>query len=421
VSKRTKYSISGIALCMCLPVAYAARRASGTDFSMQDSSKDIAARVAAIQKRAIAIDTHDDTPQRFYWENFDMGHRDAVGDIDIPRMREGGLNAIFMSIWTPGTVPAPEASARALKQIELVRAQVTKHSADLMLATTAEDIAHARQQGKIAVLMGMEGGHMINNDLELLKKYAGLGVRYLTLTHSVNDDWADSSTDKPVHNGLAPFGKQVVEELNRLGVMVDISHVADKTFYDVMEVTKAPVIASHSSCRALCDARRNMTDDMIRALAKNGGVIQINFHIGFLSQEYADAVKAAGEGMKAANAEMEKTCGENEACKVAGGQRVNDELTAAGKLPAVAWQRIVDHIDHAVKIAGAEHVGLGSDFDGAIMPQGMTDVSRYQLITAELIRRGYSDQDIENILGGNVLRVMTQVEGVARKMRGEKK
>jgi len=387
---------------------------------VQHSEKNAAARVRNIQKTLIAVDTHDDTPQRMLWEDFDLGHRDAVGNIDIPRMREGGLDAIFMSIWTPGTIPQAEASRRALKQIELVRAQVEKHPGDLLLATTAVDVERARREKKIAVLMGMEGGHMINDDLELLRKYAGLGVRYLTLTHGVDDNWADSSTGKQAHNGLTPFGKQVVQELNRLGVLVDISHVSDKTFYDALEVTKAPVIASHSSCRALCDARRNMTDDMIRALGKNGGVIQINFHIGFLSQEYADASKAASAEVGEAIAAMEKSCGENEACKVRGYQKLNDESTAAGKLPKVSWERIVDHIDHAVKIAGAEHVGLGSDFDGAIMPQGMEDVSRYQRITEELVRRGYSDRDISNIMGGNVLRVMAQAEEVARKMRGEK-
>jgi membrane dipeptidase len=386
----------------------------------QKTADSLESRAHAIQQRAIVVDTHDDTPQRFYFEDFDLGHRDAAGNIDIPRMREGGLGAIFMSIWTPGTIPGPEASKRALRQIELVRAQVEKHPADLLLATTVADIRRAHQEGKIAVLMGVEGGHMINDDLDLLRKYAGLGVRYLTLTHGVNDDWADSSTDKPAHNGLTDFGRRVVKELNRLGVMVDISHVSDKTFYDALAVTRAPVIASHSSCRALCDAARNMNDEMLRALAKNGGVIQINYHIGFLSQEYAKATKAASPEEKAAAAAMEKQCGEDEACKVMGEQRVSDEFTAKGQLPAVSWERIVDHIDHAVKVAGVEHVGLGSDFDGAVMPKGMEDVSHLERITAELLRRGYAEKDIEKILGGNLLRVMGEVEMVAAKMRGEK-
>ena len=398
----------------------AAASCSAQTTTAQSSAPDVSTRARAIRARAIAVDTHDDTPQRMEWENFDLGPRDPAGNIDIPRMREGGLNAIFMSIWTPGTIPAAEASKRAFEQIERVREQVKKHPADLLLATTAADVRQARKEGKIAVLMGMEGGHMINDDLGLLRKYAALGVRYLTLTHSVNDNWADSSTDKPVHNGLTPFGRQVVAELNRLGVMVDISHVSDKTFSDALEVTRAPVIASHSSCRALCDARRNMTDDMMRALAKNGGVIQINFHIGFLSQEYADAAKAATPAQKERSSEMEKQCGENEACKVRGYQRLNDDATAKGELPIVNWQRIVDHIDHAVKIAGVDHVGLGSDFDGAIMPRGMEDVSHYGRITEELLRRGYSDADIEKILGGNTLRVMAEVERVSREMQRAK-
>jgi membrane dipeptidase len=412
---RNSRCVPAVWLAILLPVAFSVRVAAG-----QDSSGNLAARAHAIAERGISVDTHDDTPQRMLWEDFDLGHRDAAGNIDIPRMREGKLNAIFMSIWTPGTLPAPEASKRALRQIELVRAQVEKHPADLMLATTAADIRLARQQGKIAVLMGMEGGHMINDDLELLRKYAGLGVRYLTLTHGVNDDWADSSTDKPAHNGLTIFGRQVVEELNRLGVMVDISHVSDKTFYDALEVTRAPVIASHSSCRALCNAARNMSDDMMRALARNGGVIQINFHIGFLSQEYADASKGAVAAQKTLISEMEKRCAENEACKVLGYQRLSDQATAAGTLPKVSWERIVDHIDHAVKVAGADHVGLGSDFDGAVMPQGMEDVSHYGRITEELLRRGYSDQDIEKILGGNVLRVMSEVERMSHEMQRPK-
>jgi len=385
-----------------------------------NSADTVAARAHAIQQRSIVVDTHDDTPQRFLFENFDLGHRDAAGNIDIPRMREGGLGAIFMSIWTPGTLPAAEASRRALRMIELVRAQVEKHAGDLALATTAEEVRRAHAQGKIAVLMGMEGGHMINDDLELLRKYAGLGVRYLTLTHSVNDDWADSSTDKPVHNGLTDFGRQVVTELNRLGVMVDISHVSDKTFYDALGVTRAPVIASHSSCRALCDAKRNMSDEMLAALAKNGGVIQINYHIGFLSQEYADAAKKTEAQRKADSDALAKKCGDDEACSILGGMELNEKWTKEGLVPVVSWERIVDHIDHAVKVAGVDHVGLGSDFDGAIMPRGMEDVSHLERITAELLRRGYSDQDVEKILGGNLLRVMGEVETVAAKMRGEK-
>jgi membrane dipeptidase len=261
--------------------------------------------------------------------------------------------------------------------------------------------------------MGVEGGHMINSSLDVLRNYASLGVRYMTLTHGSNDEWADSSTDKPVHNGLTDFGKEVVREMNRLGIMVDISHVSDKTFYDALEVSKAPMIASHSSCRAICDAPRNMTDDMIRALAAKGGVIQINYHISFISQEFRDAERADPKINETIAAEVQKRCGEDEACQILEGDRLTQEYVAQGKLARVDWTKIVEHIDHAVNIAGADHVGLGSDFDGANMPYGMEDASKLPKITEALLRKGYSDADIKKILGENTLRVMEEVERVS--------
>jgi membrane dipeptidase len=285
------------------------------------------------------------------------------------------------------------------------------------LATTAADIRRARAEKKIAALIGVEGGHMIADDLAILRVDAALGARYMTLTHSGNTAWADSSTDKAVHNGLTDFGKEVVREMNRLGVMVDISHVADKTFYDALEVSKAPMIASHSSCRALCDAPRNMTDEMIKALAAKGGVIQINYHIGFLSQEFRAATQANPEIMKQMNEEVRKRCGDNEACTLMEDDRMTRELVAQGKLPRVDWTKIVDHIDHAVKLAGADHVGLGSDFDGANMPFGMEDVTRLPKVTEALLQKQYSESDIRKILGENTLRVMEEVERVSREMQ----
>jgi membrane dipeptidase len=264
----------------------------------------------------------------------------------------------------------------------------------------------------------MEGGHMIDDDLGLLRGYAALGVRYLTLTHSLNTNWADSSGDKPVHNGLTPFGKDVVRELNRLGVMVDISHVADKTFYDALEVTKAPVIASHSSCRALANAPRNMTDDMLRALAKNGGVVMINYHAGFLSEEFRAAPRSPE--FQAQSEAIAKKCGANEACSILEGERLNRDAMQKGLLPKVSWEKIVEHIDHAVKVAGVDHVGLGSDFDGATMPFGMDDASKLPRITEALLNKGYSEADILKILGGNLLRVMEAVEQTSRSIDGSK-
>ncbi len=384
------------------------------------SADSISERARKLHFSSIVVDTHDDTTQRFLDGKFDLGGRSSTGSIDIPRMREGNLGAIFFSIWMPSKVTGPEAVDRALIQIDAVREQVRKHPNDLVLATTAAEIREARKQGKIAALMGVEGGHMINSDLGVLRSYAALGVRYMTLTHSGNDEWADSSTDKAVHNGLTDFGKDVIREMNRLGVMVDISHVSDKTFYDALETSKAPLIASHSSCRAICDAPRNMTDQMMKDLAAKGGVMQINYHVGFLSQEFRDAEKANPEINKAISAEVMKRCGDNEGCQLIEGDRITREYVEQGKLPRVDFTEIIEHIDHAVKVAGIDHVGLGSDFDGANMPYGMEDATKLPKITEALLQKGYSEGDVKKILGENTLRVMTEVERVSRELNSGK-
>jgi membrane dipeptidase len=386
---------------------------------VMSAADDISPKARKLHFSSIVVDTHDDTTQRLLVPGFDIGARHTDGGIDIPRMREGGLGAIFFSIWMSGTVTGPEAVKRSLDQVDAVREMVRSHSGDLVLCTTAEEIRRAHAAGKIAILMGLEGGHMIDSDLSVLRSYAALGVRYMTLTHSVNDEWADSSTDKPAHNGLTDFGKEVVREMNRLGVMVDISHVADKTFYDALAVSRAPLFASHSSCRALCDAPRDMTDQMIKDLAAKGGVIQINYYIGFLNQKFRDVQQAHPEIGKQIEAEAKKRCGENEACQLI---EAGNELRAAveaGKLPRVEWTDIIEHIDHAVKLVGADHVGLGSDFDGADMPYGMEDASHLPQITDALLKKGYSESDIRKILGGNTLRLMEQVEATARSLAQE--
>ncbi len=392
-------------------IIFMAAAAPAVLFTQSVPPSEVSSRARQFHERAIVVDTHDDTTQRLIFEKtFDIGARNKDGNIDIPRMREGGLDAIFFSIWVTGDVTGPMAVKRALDQIDAVREAVRTHP-DLMLATTAADVRRAASMKKIAALMGMEGGHMIDNDLGLLRIYAALGVRYLTLTHSLNTTWADSSGDKPAHNGLAPFGRDVVRELNRLGIMVDISHVADKTFFDALEVTKAPVIASHSSCRAISNAPRNMTDDMLRALSKNGGVVMINYNAGFLSEEFRAATRSAelNARIQAAN----KQCAGDEACTIREGERINHEAMMKGELPKVTWEKIIEHIDHAVKVAGIDHVGLGSDFDGAVMPLGMEDVSKLPKITDALLKKGYAERDIQKILGENILRVMEQVERIA--------
>jgi membrane dipeptidase len=389
------------------------------DAQKPDTQPAVSPQARDLHFNSIVVDTHDDTTQRLLDPKFNFAARHTDGSVDIPRMREGGMDAIFFSIWIPGTVTGPVAVERALTQIAAVRETVARHPSDLVLCTTADEIRAAKKSKKIAVLMGVEGGHMINDSLANLDKFYNLGVRYMTLTHTVNTSWADSSGDKAAHDGLTPFGKQVIAEMNKLGMMVDISHVADKTFYDVLAVSEAPLIASHSSCRALCSHPRNMTDDMIKALAAKGGVVQINYHVGFLSQKFQDASKANPELGKQIEAEAKKRCAGNEACELIEADKITRDYVAQGKLPRVEWTEIIEHIDHAVKLVGADHVGLGSDFDGADMPYGMEDVSHLPQITSALLAKGYSPADIQKILGGNTLRLMQDVEAVSHKLGGK--
>jgi membrane dipeptidase len=289
----------------------------------------------------------------------------------------------------------------------------------MMFCRTAAEVREAHKQGKIAALIGVEGGHMIGNDIRVLRMFGDLGVRYMTLSHFYNDEWADSSTDKPAHNGLTDFGKDIVREMNRQGIMVDISHVSDKTFYDALQVSKAPLFASHSSCRAICNHVRDMSDEMIKALAAKGGVIQINYERSFIDQAYKDAYDKASGGVVAAMEKVTKECAGDEACVSRKIKDLETQMEASGALPRVSWEKIIEHIDHVVKLVGAEHVGLGSDFDGATMPDGMEDCSKLPRITEALMRKGYSDDDLRKILGGNILRVMEQNEKVSRELQAQ--
>jgi membrane dipeptidase len=383
-----------------------------------DPQMKVSEKARELHFRSLVIDTHTDTTQRFIHGDFDLGVRHADGSVDIPRMREGGLGAIFFAVWIKGSITGQEAVKRALRQIDAIRRQVARYPKDLAAARTGDDIRRARAAGQIAVLTAIEGAHMMNGSLEVLREFASLGVSYMTLTHMLNTDWADASTDKPAHNGLSDFGKQAIGEMNRLGMIVDVSHVSDKTIRDVLAVSGAPVLASHSSCQALCQTPRNLSDEMIKALAAKGGVMQINFHMGFLSQEFRDAEKAQPELWKQIDEEAARICGENDACQILESDRIVRAFVAEGKLPRVEWTAIVDHIDHAVKIAGVDHVGLGSDCDGAEMPYGMEDESYLPRITEALLQRGYSETEIQKILGGNMLRLMQDVEAAAKSRRG---
>jgi membrane dipeptidase len=381
---------------------------------------ELSPRAREIHFSSLVFDTHADTPQRLFFDQFDLRNRDAEGCVDIPRLREGGVGAVFFALWVPVEITGGAATRRARDLLAATLKQIEIHGGDLALATCSKEVRAARGENKIAVMLGVEGGHAIDNDLAILREFHSHGVRYMTLTHNAATEWADSSNDAPRHNGLTEFGKQVIRVMNRLGMLVDISHVSDPTFYDVLETSRAPVIASHSCCRALCDAPRNLDDAMIEALGSRGGVIHITFHDGFLSQEYANASRALAPENDAREQAAEDTFGQNEARKMVEGQRWSDEFVRAGKLPQVSWEKIVDHIDHAAKIAGPDHVGVGSDFDGAFMPAGMEDASKFPRITEGLLRRGYGEADIRKILGANTLRVMADAERVGQSLRSEK-
>ena len=374
-------------------------------WSQPERSHDrIAERAQRLHNSALVFDTHVDIPNllRPDWQ-FSEEHR--ADHVDLPRIRKGGLDALFMSIYMPGNVTGPRAVNDAVEMIAAVRKLAENLPDTVVLCTTADQVRRAHRDGKVAVLLGMEGGHMINNSLAILRSYADLGVRYLTLTHNVNTDWADSAADQAKHNGLTEFGRQVVRELNRLGVMVDISHVSDDTFWDALEVSRAPMIASHSSARAIARHHRNMTDEMIKALAAKGGVIHINYAVQFLDQARAEYSLKTAPRQRALEKEFP---GREHA------ERRRAQIVAEfGPAPEVRWESIVEHIDRVVKLVGPNHVGLGSDFDGATMPSGMEDVTQLPKITEALLRRNYSEADVRKILGENTLRLMADAARVA--------
>ena len=358
-----------------------------------------------IQNDVLGIDGHNDSVQHVIYENVDLANRLPDGMVDLPRLREGGIHVPFFALWVPTYYPGAEAVRRTLDLRDAIERVLDKHPDQIELATSARDIERIVGQHKIAAVLTVEGGHQIDNDLSVLRMYRRMGILAMTLTHFRDNDWADSSTDKPRHNGLTEFGKQVVREMNAIGMIVDISHVSDKTFYDALQVTTKPVIASHSSCRSLSDVPRNMTDDMLRALARNGGVVGVNFAASFLNQQDADELK-------------KMVSNENQMQPTLTGAAL-DQFAAKeyfdGKEVHVGHATVADAaacIDHVVKVAGIDHVGIGSDFDGiSLVPQGLEDVSKVPNLTAELLKRGYSEDDIRKIMGGNFLRVIQQVVG----------
>jgi len=386
----------------------------------------------AVHRSALVIDTHADTPQRFVDEHFDLADPLQGGNLNLESARAGNLGAEFFSIWVEPTRYKGQYAHRTLELIDAVKQQVARHPDQLLFVATPGGIEAARHEHKMAVLMGIEGGHSIEDSIPLLRQYYALGVRYMTLTWANSNNWADSSgdiDDKSIPHtkeGLSEFGKDVVYEMNRLGMMVDISHVSDKTFFRTLVITRAPVIASHSAARALCNAPRNMTDAMLRAVANSGGpnskggVIQVNFFSGFISQDYWNA-------MKAMEPEVDKAVQElKDKAKAEGKEASELEIeklrrSYADKIPRPPLSALIDHIDHIAKVAGIDHVGLGSDFDGigGQLPQGIDSAADLPKITEALMARGYSAEDCRKILGGNLLRVFREVEQTAKELQAE--
>jgi membrane dipeptidase len=371
------------------------------------AADDVTERARRIQSEVIGIDGHIDTMQRVLMEHVDLGQRLPDGEVDLPRLLEGGMHAPFFALWVPTFYKGSEAVRRTLDLRDAMQSVLDRYPDRIELATSAADVERIVAAHKIAAVLTIEGGHQIDDDLAVLRIYHRLGIRSMTLTHFRNNDWADSSTDKPQHNGLTDFGREVVREMNRIGMIVDISHVSDKTFYDALAVTTKPVIASHSSSRAISSLPRNMTDDMLRALARNGGVVGINFGGGFLSQKEADVTMHDINRIGASEPNLTGKALDDYTANM----HIHDDW-AHPKPTSASLADVVAHIDHVVKVAGIDHVGIGTDFDGiAEVPRGLEDESKMPALTAALLRKGYSEADIKKIMGENFLRVMREVVG----------
>ncbi len=386
-----------------------------TSFNNNASPENAAASdPAAIHRRAIVIDMHADTAQRMVDENLDISTRHADGHLDAVRMKEGGLDAQFFSIWVEPQFygsGGQRAIERADKQIAAVHALVEKHAETWALAASASDIRRIAGEGKLAALMGLEGGYALDEKLENVERYYRMGVRYMSPAWSVSLAWAGSSGDAAGQTrGLNEFGKNVIREMNRLGMLVDVSHVSDKTFWDIINASTKPVIATHSGVRAIADVPRNLDDDMLRALAKTGGVACIVFYPEFLEPGWSEKKRRVDAEIEPRVAKASEAVHGDVAHKKIARDHVR-MIEYAGRLPPVSITRLVDHIDYVVKLVGIDHVGIGSDFDGIqATPSDLASVADLPNLTAELLRRGYDETGVDKILGGNILRVMEEVQ-----------
>lgn len=377
------------------------------------------ARALELLAKHPIIDGHNDLPWAIReWkdgpkdvERYDLRQK-APGQTDLPRLEQGRVGGQFWSVYIPAE-DGKDFARTQLEQIDIARRVIAKYPDSMGLALSARDVENEARWARVASLLGIEGGHAIENSLGLLRAYYQLGVRYMTLTHSKNTDWADSATDSPRHGGLSPFGEEVVREMNRLGMLVDLSHVSPETMHDALRVAEAPVIFSHSSAKAICNHPRNVPDDVLALLPKNGGVVMVTFVASFVSQEFADQAGPLWLAFQ------KKIAGVTDAAAREAAYR---EAFAGVTWPKVTIAQVADHIDHVRKVAGVDHVALGGDYDGNdTWPVGMEDVSGYPKLFAELIRRGWSDEDLARLARGNILRAMKQAEDVATRLQGVRK
>ncbi len=388
---------------------------------------DLAERARQIHQAAIVVDTHIDVPEKLRQKMTDLGIRGATPHFDIPRARDGGLTAPFFAIYVPARFAETGGSIKeTLELIDMVHQVISRHPADLEAAVSVADIRHIKNENKMAVLMGIEGGHAIEDSLGALREFYRLGIRYMTLTHVNTNHWADSSgvfwlpdfdpKKSQVYHGLTNFGRAVVKEMNRLGMMVDVSHVSDETIRDVLAVTRAPVFASHSSCRALSNVPRNLNDEQIKQIAAKGGVVMINVSSWFLDQEMADAQRADVRKIWPEYEQIEKQFADAPRQREAAIEKLLEKLPSR----KASWTKVVDHIVHVIQIAGPDAVGLGTDFDGIHdPPEGLEDVSMLPKITRELLRRGHSEEVIRKVLGENFLRFFARVDEVSQSLASE--
>ncbi len=400
-----------LGVALCTGQADAQTSVGSTSALMQ-----VTPRALKIHRSAPVFDGHNDFPWELRekggssFDKFDIAKLTTNFHTDIPRLRQGGVGAQFFVAYVPShTMKTGGATRQMLEQIDLIHRMVRRYPEDFALALTADDVERAKKRGKIACLIGIEGGHSIENSLGTLRMFYALGVRYLTLTHADSLDWADAATDAPKANGLTDFGREVVAKMNRLGMLVDISHVSAATMHAALDVSKAPIIASHSSTYALAPHPRNVADDVLRRMKTNNGVVMVNFFSGFVVKESAQVMASLFDVSREMRVKFPAKEDYSKAMK---------QWHAEHPMPSGTVQDLVNHIDHVVKIAGMDHVGLGSDYDGVSqVPTQLEDVSSYPVITQELLHRGYSEKDIRKVLGGNILRVLREAELVAKKLK----